>query len=153
MRADQRGWVRRIRISYDMRADERHSWNAWKDVSVAWVRRECGMSAELIWKLLDLLCECGCVRVKTSENSVECGWVRSKFPSWFFACFLLLCAQFMYVRHDNNQLWPLQWPSANVELEKKNKVYETAWKNISKTHAVKKTCSNGKKQIITKIDK
>jgi hypothetical protein len=36
---------------------------------------------------------------------------------------------------------------------KKNKVYETAWKNISKTHAVKKTCSNGKKQIITKIDK
>jgi len=35
---------------------------------------------------------------------------------------------------------------------RKKKVYETAWKNISKTHAVKKTCSNGKKQIITKVD-
>ena len=126
MRADQRGWVRRKRISLDMRADE-------CDIQYCLTRCECSVGAELIWKLLALLCECGCVRVKTSENSAECGWVRTKFPSWFLACFLLLCAKFMYVRHDNNQLWPLQWPPANVELEKKQCVWNRMEKHKQNT--------------------
>jgi hypothetical protein len=111
MRADQCGWVRRKRISFHMRADE---CDIHEMLEKMWVRRKCGVDLEA-----SELCECGCVRAKTSENSVECGWVRSKWPSCFFACFLLLCTQFMYARHDNNKLWPLQWPSANVELEKK----------------------------------